>query len=151
MKQLPSGTPAPDFELKTLNGRALRLSTLLEESPVVLVFYKASCPTCQFAMPYLQKIHSESRARLLAIAQDDESETKEFIEHFGVTFDVVIDEHPYEVSAAYNLEYVPAIFMVGSDGMIKLSDYGFGKATLSAIAGQEMFQPGDGIPATRPG
>ena len=127
------------------------MSSAVSQGPVVLVFYKASCPTCQLTFPYLQRIYQESHPRLLAVSQDEPDDTREFISRFGLTFEVVVDEHPYAVSAEYGLQYVPSIFIIGTDGVIQLSDYGFSKATLSRIAGREIFSPNDGIPATRPG
>jgi peroxiredoxin len=139
-----------------LNGQELRLSEAMAVRPVVLAFYKASCPTCQLTFPYLQRIYSEFRAEpgstIWGISQDEFVETREFVREYGIQFDVLIDEHPYAVSAAYGLEFVPAIFVVGTDGKIRISDYGFSKATLSEIAKPfRLFAADDGLPATRPG
>ncbi len=116
--------------------------------PVVLAFFKAACPTCQFTLPYLQRTN---QPRIWLVSQDDAADTRAFLKHFGISLPVLLDGHPYEVSQAYNLDYVPAIFVIGADGIIQLSDYAFSKLTLSAIAGFEMFPADDGIPATRPG
>ena len=168
MKQLPVGATAPDFTLQALNGQVFRLSEQIQDRPVVLAFFKVSCPTCQFTFPYLQKIYGHHPAtlrassrltqergssfRICGISQDEIDETQAFAEKFGIKFEILIDEHPYAVSAAYGFEYVPAIFVVGGDGKIRLSDYGFSKATLSEIAKpQQLFTADDGIPATRPG
>jgi peroxiredoxin len=165
MKQLPSGSQAPDFQLKTLAGQAFRLADALRNGPVVLAFYKASCPTCQFTFPYLQRIHSAggtvSKAQIIAVSQDDANETREFIANFGIGFPVLIDEYPFDVSMLYGLEFVPGIFIVDRGGVVRLSDFGFSKASLMAIAQiiadegngsvAELFSPDDGIPATRPG
>jgi peroxiredoxin len=155
MSQLLMGARAPDFELKDLNGQSHHLAGALDQGPVVLVFYKASCPTCQFTFPYLQKIFTDVRRRpaspIWGISQDDHAETQTFAEEFGITFEVLIDEYPYPVSSAYGLKSVPAIFMVRTDGIISLSDFGFSKASLNQIAGFEWFSPNDGMPANRPG
>ncbi len=115
---------------------------------MVLAFFKVACPTCQFTLPYLQKT---GRSRIWTISQDDAADTSAFLKRFGISLPVLLDEHPYSVSAAYDLEYVPGIFEVGSDRIIKVSDYAFSKATLSEIAGFDLFAVDDGIPATRPG
>src|SRR5436305_326405 len=116
MKQLPVGAPAPDFSLQLLNGQVFRLSEQVRNGPLVLVFYKASCPTCQFTLPYLQRIYSElgerSKYRIIGVSQDDLSESRSFVDHFGFKFDIAIDEHPYSVSSDYRVEYVPTIFVV---------------------------------------
>jgi peroxiredoxin len=154
MSQLPAGVQAPDFELKARDGQVFQLAEAIAKGPVVLVFYKASCPTCQFTFPYLERIHEErgSEVRIIGISQDEPQETDEFMKRFGIQFETVIDDHPYDVSMAYGIENVPATFVIGADGKIQLSDYGFSKAALSTIAQPlELFRNDDGVPATRPG
>jgi peroxiredoxin len=155
MSQLAIGTQAPDFELISANGRSHHLADALSRGPVALVFYKAECPTCQFTFPYIQKIfaHAGKAAGLTlwGISEDDADETRRFARQYGITFDLLIDDHPYAVSAAYGLQFVPAIFVIETSGKIKVSDFGFTKAGLNQIAGFEFFKPDDGLPATRPG
>jgi peroxiredoxin len=154
MSQLLVGDQAPDFELIDVNGQPHRLQEALKRGPVALVFYKASCPTCQFTFPFIQKIFSKTGSAaptLWAISQDDKSETREFAAKHGLSFDMLIDEHPYPVSASYQLQFVPGIFLIERDGRIAVSDYGFTKAGLNQIAGVEFFTANDGLPARRPG
>ena len=155
MSQLSVGSKAPDFELNDVDGRSYRLSEALAHGPVALVFYKASCPTCQFTFPYIQKIFDRVGLRegftLWAVSEDDADETKDFIQQHGLTFHVLIDEYPYPVSAAFGMEFVPGIFLIQPDGKITVSDFGFTKAALNQIAGFDFFTPNDGLPATRPG
>ena len=155
MSQVAIGTPAPPFELKTADGRYHRLSEALERGTVVLVFYKASCPTCQFTFPFIQQIYSKIGGSagwtFWGISQDEPEETSAFARQHGITFDLLIDEYPYSVSSAYGLHNVPAIFMVQGDGTITLSEFGFSKSVLNRIAGYSVFTPNDGLPATRPG
>ena len=155
MSQLAIGAYAPEFELKTADGQPRRLSEALQQGPVVLVFYKASCGTCEFTFPFVQQIYSKvgksAPWTLWGISEDDFDETRAFARQNGITFDLLIDEHPYPVSAAYGLHNVPAIFIVQSDGSVGLSDFGFSKDTLNQIAGFPFFTSDDGLPATRPG
>ena len=155
MSQLAIGAYAPEFELKTADGQPRRLSEALQHRPVVLVFYKASCGTCEFTFPFVQQIYSKvgksAPWTLWGISEDDFDETRAFARQNGITFDLLIDEHPYPVSAAYGLHNVPAIFIIQSDGSVSLSDFGFSKDTLNQIAGFAFFASDDGLPATRPG
>jgi peroxiredoxin len=155
MSQLPIGASAPDFQLNDLKGQTHRLSEALTRGPVALFFYKSACPTCQFTFPYVQKIFSEAGKgaglTFWGVSEDDVQETEGFAKQHGISFDMLIDEHPYDVSAAYGLEFVPAIFLIRPDGKIVLSEFGFTKAGLNRIAGYEFFTPGDRQPATRPG
>src|SRR5437762_7993905 len=114
MTQLPAGTHAPNFELADTSGKPHRLSKALEAGPVALVFYKSSCPTCQFTFPYIQKIFSKvgktAGWTLWGVSQDDADETRSFATDYGITFDLLVDEYPYPASSAYGLKFVPAIF-----------------------------------------
>jgi peroxiredoxin len=155
MSQLDIGTRAPDFELNLANGGSHRLADALARGPVALVFYKSECPTCQFTLPYIQQIFVQAGKTtgltLWGISEDDAAETRRFAGQYRITFDLLIDEHPYAVSAAYGLQFVPGIFLIAPDGPIKVSDFGFTKAGLNQIAGFEFFKPNDGLPASRPG
>ncbi len=155
MKQLAAGVQASDFELTDIDGVPHRQRTALSDSRVVLVFFKVSCPTCQFTLPHLQRIYANARkewnTQLWAISQDDAEETRRFARHYGVTFDMLIDEYPYDISNAYGIVSVPTLFAIEQNGKISMSDNGFSKASLNCIAGFEVFTPNDGLPATRPG
>jgi peroxiredoxin len=155
MSQISIGGEAPDFELNDVNGKTHRLSEALRRGPVALIFFKVECPTCQFTFPYIQRIFSRVGASagwtLWAISEDDPDETRRFTEQYRLGFDVLIDEYPYPVSAAYGLEFVPSIFQVQPDRTITVSAHGFTKADLNQIAGFEFFTSNDGLPATRPG
>jgi peroxiredoxin len=155
MSQLSIGVQAPDFELSSVHDGHRRLSEALKRGPVVLVFYKAACSTCQFTFPFIQQIYSKvgktAPWTLWAVSEDDLDETLDFMRQNGLTFEVLIDEHPYPVSTAYGLHNVPAIFFIQPDGKIILSDFGFTKDTLNQIAGFPFFTPDDGLPSSRPG
>ena len=155
MSQLSIEQGAPDFELHDMNGRSHRLADALARGPVALAFYKSGCPTCQFTFPYIQKIFSKAGKTadwtLWGVSEDDTDETRRFAKEYGITFDLLIDEHPYAVSAAYGLQYVPAIFLIQPGGTISVSEFGFTKAGLNRIAGFEFFTPNDGLPEARPG
>ena len=155
MSQLSIGIKAPDFELRDMAGQARRLSDALERGPVVLAFYKSECPTSQFTFPYLQKIFSTvgrtAGWTLWGLSQDDTRETRHFAKEYGIQFDLLVDEYPYPVSAAYGLEYVQALFLIQPEGNIAVSVFGFSKPALNQIAEFEFFTSNDGLPATRPG
>jgi peroxiredoxin len=155
MKQLAARVQAPDFELRDINGVVHRLYTSLSHGRVVLVFFKVSCPTCQFTFPHIQRIFAnageDGQGQLWAISQDDPEDTRRFARQYGIRLQMLIDEYPYDVSNAYGIVSVPTLFIIEPDGKISMSDNGFSKASLNQIAGYELFKPNDGLPATRPG
>ena len=69
MVTLTAGKTAPDFSLKTLDGKDFSLKSALAQGPVVLAFFKVSCPTCQYAFPYFERLfqsYKNKGATLLA-------------------------------------------------------------------------------------
>jgi peroxiredoxin len=165
MAALNTGTKAPDFELKTLDGKRFSLREELARGPVALAFFKVSCPICQFALPYLERLHQAYRQKgytLVAVSQNDAKETAAFNREFGVTFPVLLDDtRTYPVSNAYGLTNVPTLFWIAADGEIEISSVGWLKMDFEAInrkmaeAGKisiaPVFKPGESVPDFRAG
>ncbi|HSY93648.1 MAG TPA: TlpA disulfide reductase family protein [Candidatus Binatus sp.] len=150
MTALATGTKAPEFELKTLDGKPFSLSDQLAHGPVVLVFFKVSCPTCQYALPFyerLYKAYGRNGVTLVGISQNGTKDTAAFNKEFGVTFPVLLDDtNSYPVSNAYGLTNVPTIFWIEQDGEIEVSSVGWLKADFEEI-NRRMAEPGKSAPA----
>jgi len=161
---IENGVSAPEFFLKALDGKQYSLASLLEQGPVVLAFFKISCPVCQFTFPFLQRIFASTaskRASIVGVSQDDARSTKEFNEEYGVSFLTLVDSPGYPVSNAYGLTNVPTVFMIAPDGKVKVNFTGFDKAALEQIAAElsehgeasaaPLFLPDEVVPAYKPG
>ncbi len=99
---------------------------------------------------------------LSAFSQDDARSTAKFAKEYGVTFPVLIDdENGYLVSNAYGLTNVPTIFLIDTDGTVKVSCMGFDKSVLEQIAAAlaerkkvslaPLFRPDEVVPVNKPG
>jgi peroxiredoxin len=154
---LVPGNAAPDINLTDLDGGRFDLRKALEQGPVVLAFFKVSCPTCQMTFPFLQRLadSTANSAQLIAISQDDVADTREFQQRTGVSMRTLVDSRPrYEASNAYRIDSVPSLFMVDTDGTIALAVDGFHKAALEDLGHlfhTETFRETDCVPALRPG
>jgi peroxiredoxin len=137
MAALTAGTKAPDFELKAMDGRSFILREELARGPVVLAFFKVSCPTCQYAFPFLERLeraYGHQGVRIIGVSQNDARHTADFNQEFGVTFSVLLDDtEKYPVSNAYGLTNVPTIFWIAPDREIELSSVGWVKADFNEI------------------
>lgn len=140
MTALATGITAPDFELKASDGKQFSLKDELAHGPVVLAFFKVSCPTCQYAFPFLQRLHQaygNRGVKLVGVSQNDAKETAAFAKEFGVTFPLLLDDtRTYPVSNAYGLTNVPTIFWIAQDGEIEVSSVGWVKADFEQINGR---------------
>jgi peroxiredoxin len=165
MAALTVGAKAPEFELNTLEGKRFLLGDELARGPVVLVFFKVSCPTCQYALPFFERLHKayqDKGVTLVGISQNNAKETAAFNLEFGITFPVLLDDtNSYPVSNAYGLTNVPTIFWIAQDGEIEVSSVGWVKADFAEInrrlaeAGKQapavVFKPGEDVRDFRAG
>jgi peroxiredoxin len=147
---LATGKKAPDFSLRTLDGRNFALADELARGPVVLAFFKVSCPTCQYTFPFLERLYKayrNSEVTMVGISQNDAKETAAFVKEFGVTFPVLLDEiGRYPASNAYGLTNVPTVFWVAQDGEIEVSSVGWIKADFEQI-NDKLAESGKAAPA----
>jgi peroxiredoxin len=150
MAALTVGAQAPDFELKTMDSHSFILREELAQGAVVLAFFKVSCPTCQYAFPFLERLeqaYGRKGVRMIGVSQNDAKDTASFIKEFGVTFPVLLDDtHTYPVSNAYGLTNVPTIFWIAQDGEIQVSSVGWVKADFNEI-NRKMAEAGKAAPA----
>jgi peroxiredoxin len=151
MAALTAGIKAPDFELKAMDGKSFVLHEELARAPVVLAFFKAGCPTCQYTFPFLERlsqIYGHKNVTLVGISQNESSKTAAFTKEFGVTFPVLLDKREsYPVSNAYGLTNVPTIFWIAQDGEIEVSTVGWVKADFTEI-NRRMAEAGRASPAS---
>ena len=154
---LGTGITAPDFELPRFGGGKQTLAGALKSGPVLLVFFKASCPTCQLTLPFLERIHQAKRKpfQLFLISQEKENGTHAFHAEFGITVPTLLDMIPgYPVSNAYDIASVPSFFLIGCDGSIQHAEAGFDREQLrrwGSESGIEMFGASENLPAFQHG
>jgi peroxiredoxin len=164
MPVLNAGKLAPPFELTGLSGAKYSLQNGLARKPVVAAFFKVSCPTCQYTFPYLERLYQQFHqqgGQVWGIVQDEAPAALRFANEYGITFPILIDDYPYEISREYGLEYVPSIFLIEPDGQVALSSEGFCKADLLEIQRSlaqslaaspgPLFLPKDRVPEYKPG
>lgn len=139
MAALTAGTKAPPFELWATDGSKFSLEHMLGRGPVLAVFFKISCPVCQYAFPYFERMYQTygkgGKLTMVGISQNDKKETAEFNRRYGVTFPVLLDDtKSFPVSNAYGLSNVPTAFLIGEEGEIEISSVGWVRQEFEAIA-----------------
>ena len=116
------GAPAPDFTLKTLDGKTLTLSDMRGKA-VLINFWATWCAPCKIETPWivdLQKQYEAQGLQVLAVSMDDESSTedvKKFVQEMNMTYPILRGTE--EVGDEYGgVEFLPTIFFVGRDGKV---------------------------------
>jgi len=165
MAALQEGTKAPDFSLTALDGSGFSLHDALHRGPVLAVFFKVSCPVCQYAFPFFERLHKaygSQKVAMVGISQDDKRDTTAFMREYGVTFPALLDDPAgYVVSNAYGLTNVPSWFLIGQDGTIKISSVGWVRTDVEALNRElsdanhtslrRLFHPADDVRDFSPG
>lgn len=163
MAALAPGTAAPEFSLEGTDGKTFSLRDALARGPVMVAFFKISCPVCQYALPFLQRIHhTYPGLTMVGVSQNNRKDTLSFMREYGVTFPVLLDDtETYPVSNAYGLTNVPTTFWIAPDGDIEVSSVGWVRkevedinrraAEASQAARQPVFHAGEEVADFRAG
>jgi peroxiredoxin len=137
MAVLTPGNTAPDFNLPGIDGKPYSLREALSRGPVVVAFFKISCPVCQYAFPFLERIyqaHGNQKLNILGISQNEKKETAAFLKEFGVSFPVLLeDTERFQVSNAYGLTNVPTVLWISSDGIVEISSVGWSRQDMDDL------------------
>ncbi len=114
---------APDFKLKSLDGKEISLYDVLKEGPVLLDFWATWCQPCIRALPEIQKIGSEYADRNLTVLTINEdgprnlAKIRPFLNVHRLEFVVLLDLNA-TVMNAYNVNSIPTTVLIGPGGEI---------------------------------
>lgn len=123
---LPVGATAPGWELKTPEGRTVRLSDL-RGKVVVLDFWASWCAPCKLAMPGVQDLHESFKNDPVEVIGINCWERGDgaagYMREKGYTYELLVDGDA--VANAYKLDGLPTFYVVDPDGKIAYSSSGF--------------------------
>jgi peroxiredoxin len=165
MAALEAGAAAPDFSLNGMNEEKVFLAEARKKGPVIAAFFKISCPVCQYAFPYLERIfqaYAKGPVTLVGVSQNDKKQTSAFAREYGITFPLLLDDpRTYPASNAYGLTNVPSIFLISPGGKVEFSSVGWSKRDLedlntrlakaSGVAPAQIFKLGEHVDDFKPG
>ncbi len=123
------GDRAPDFELPDENGTLLRLSTLLQQGPVVLFFYPAAMTTgCTAESCHFRDLSAEfvqAGAQRIGISVDSVEKQKQFSDQHSFDYPLLSDVDG-DVARAYGVKrrFGPlpvkrSTFVINTDGTLR--------------------------------
>ena len=119
LKGILTGQPAPDFTLKTIDGKTISLKDF--KGKVVLInFWATWCPPCREELPLFEEIYEKYKDKgfvILAINTDPEN-LQDFLKDFGVelTFPILIGDE--KILDLYPVRGLPTSFLIDREGKI---------------------------------
>jgi peroxiredoxin len=130
---LPVGSTAPDFTLKTPQGKSVSLSDYRGKA-VLLEFFATWCPHCNAEAPHLRKLYAslpKGKVAFISVNADGESAPSVFAFHryYGLAYPALVDSssHPGSfnspgsagpVSTKYGVEAFPTFYVISPKGKI---------------------------------
>lgn len=128
---LETGDQAPKFSLRRLDESEWNRSGT---EPVLLVFFETDCPTCQLALPYLNRLSAllGTDENVLGISQDEEGPTRDFVDQLQLRFPIGLDDG-LKISRLFDPVAVPTIFLLDGEGRVAGTQSGLDKQGLNTI------------------
>ncbi len=126
VKRLKVGDVAPDFEIKTVDGRPLKLADFRGKY-VLLDFWATWCGPCIVELPQMKSIYDrfkdEARFAMISLSADNDVQTaKKCIEENELKWHQGFIGRSSKVQSDYCVSGIPSIFLVGPDGKVVAKD-----------------------------
>ncbi len=122
-----AGTVAPDFKMKTMDGKTFKLSQLKGKT-VVLDFWASWCPDCRKDAPEVVKMYKEyapQGVEFVGVSMDtDVAAWRKACEQFGITYTQVSELKKFketDIAKAYGVKWIPSMVVIDKDGKVALS------------------------------
>ncbi|MCP4877587.1 MAG: TlpA family protein disulfide reductase [Gammaproteobacteria bacterium] len=119
--------PAPNFTLKSLTGKNLKLSEMTG-NVVLINFWASWCGPCREEMPLLNALHKKYEALGFTViginVEEDTRNARGFLKNFPVDFPILLDKNN-KVSKQYEVVAMPTTVVVDRDGNMRYLHKGY--------------------------
>ena len=128
---LTIGTPAPEFDLASIDNNRIKLSDYLGKT-IWLCFWRVGCPPCRKETPFLQELYLKYKDKGLVVlgvnVEDDKDIVLEFLKKYEVTFPNIYEVTEYSKNVCSN-DYggggVPLNYVIDGNGIIIDAWFGY--------------------------
>ena len=112
---------APNFKLKSLDGKTVELKSLRGKI-VVMDFWATWCPPCRITLPLMNKVYEKTRGKdvkVFGISTDRVSPQKvrDFAKKMNISMPILHDRSG-TVSRQYGVRGIPTMFIIDQEGNI---------------------------------
>ncbi len=119
--------PAPNFTLKSLTGKNLKLSEL-RGNVVMINFWASWCGPCRQEMPLLNALHNKYEPLGFTVlgvnVEENSADARGFLGNTPVDFPVLLD-NKNQVSKMYDVVAMPTTVVVDRDGNMRYLHKGY--------------------------
>jgi cytochrome c biogenesis protein CcmG/thiol:disulfide interchange protein DsbE len=117
----PEGDKAPDFSLKSVDGKTIKLSDY-EGKIVIIDFWATWCPPCRKGIPDLILIQKKYKddVVIIGISLDGDKTKKDvpgFVKDQGINYPIVYGDNNV-VTAYGGIESIPTAFVIDKKGNV---------------------------------
>ncbi len=106
-----------DFDLPFLDGRRFTRQVFRKHPENLLIFYKQSCPSCHFVIPYLNWFYQKQPTKgtyLLLVSQDYQESARAYCQEMELEIPVAVDYPEFQLSRYFDFYSVPAAYLINS-------------------------------------
>jgi peroxiredoxin len=134
----PAALP-PDFELPRLDGGSVRLSDHFGKDVVLIDFWATFCKPCLRAMPELDALYRERKARgfvVLGVSLDGPgtaADVKAEVARLGVSFPILLDQESRAIALYNPRASAPYSVLIGRDGRVLAKREGYTTGSHDAL------------------
>lgn len=118
---LKIGDKAPDFTLKAMSGKNLKLAEQRGQI-IVLNFWASWCGPCRKEMPVLQKFYEKYQDLGVSVwgvnVEQENQAGRDFLADLNLSFPILFDDSN-TISADYQVEAMPTTVILDRNGVIR--------------------------------
>lgn len=128
---LNKGDKAPNFTLRTIDGKSFKLSDNLMRNTkaIVLNIWSTNCAPCKAEIPFLvdiDKTYNNKDVIVVGLTLDwNKDQVRSLIRDLNVTYTIAIDQGGKKIGADYKIESIPATYVIDQNGIIHSVHGGF--------------------------
>ena len=122
-----AGSEAPDFKMKTVDGKTFKLSKLRGKY-VVLDFWASWCPDCRRDIPEMLRMYDHFHGKgveFVGVSFDTDAQNwKKALLKYGIRWTQVselVKFHDAQISKTYGVKWIPSMVLIDPKGQVVLS------------------------------
>ncbi len=123
--------PAPDFTLKTADGKPPYTKAILKGKVIILDFWATWCGPCRESIPELARLtekYGDKGLQVIGISTDDKrtrAQVPAAIKALGINYPVVFASDSPDIAASYPTQALPTMFILDRKGNLRGAQTGY--------------------------